>query len=244
MPIELYNASKESRIEFAYLRKKDLCPIRHVRICEETGEEVPFEEIVRGYEYEKGDYVVLTDEDFRSASVEKTETIEIIQFIRAEEVDYMLMEKPYYVTPARGADKLYVLLKEALKKSGKVGLARFVFKTREHIGIIHPQDDMLILQQMRYRENIQDPSDLDIPRIAEFSKQELDMAVRFIDELTLPFESEDFHDTYNAELMRLIEAKRQGRRIRKAHAEKRRFTATTDIMTQLKESLELARKDR
>lgn len=101
IPIKLYSATKESRIDFEYLRKKDLCPIKYVRVCKDTGEEVPFKEIVRGYEYEKGDYIVLADEDFKKASPEKTETIEIIQFIHPDEVDTMLLEKPYYLEPAK-----------------------------------------------------------------------------------------------------------------------------------------------
>lgn len=174
--------------------------------------------------------------------MEKTEAIEIIQFIRSEEVDPMLLEKPYYLEPTKGARKVYALLCEALKKSKKVGLARFVLKTREHIGIIKPQGDMLILDQMRYQEEIRDASELNIPEKEALSKKELDIAIQFIDELTAPFQSEDFHDTYNAELMKLIEAKRKGKTVRRAHTEKRQVTGAPDIMAQLRESLELARK--
>lgn len=120
IPIKLYSATKESRVEFDYLRRKDLCPIKYVRVCKNTGEEVPFEDIVRGYEYEKGEYIVLEDDDFKKASVEKTETVEIIEFIHMEEVDTVLIEKPYYLEPTKSATKAYVLLREAMKKSKKV----------------------------------------------------------------------------------------------------------------------------
>lgn len=242
IPIKLYSATKESRIDFDYLRKKDLCPIKYVRVCKDTGEEVPFTEIVRGYEYEKGDYIVLSDDDFKKASPEKTESIEIIQFIHSDEVDSMLLEKPYYLEPAKGAKKVYALLREALKRSDRVGLCRFVLKTREHIGIIKAKDDMIILDQMRYAEEIRDPSDLDIPKESELGKKELDIAIQFIDELTSPFKSEELHDTYTAELMKMIEAKHQGKEMRTAHTKERKATQAPDIMTQLKESLELARK--
>jgi DNA end-binding protein Ku len=242
VPVNLYPAVKEGRISFHYLREKDLCPIGFQRVCKETGEVVPAEEIVKGYEYEKDNYVVLTDEDFASASVEKTETIEIVQFINADEVDSMLLEKPYYLEPTKGAAKVYSLLREALARSNRVGLARFVLKTREYLGIVKPKGDMIVLDQMRFQEEIRDASDLHIPEKAEINKKELDVAIQFIDELTAPFKSEEWHDTYNAALMELIEKKLRGEAVRRAHAPRRTATAAPDIMAQLKESLEMAKK--
>lgn len=243
VPVKLYSATKESRLDLTYLRKKDLCPISYVRVCKETGEEVPFDDIVKGYEYEKGEFVVLDEEDFKKASVDKTETIDIVEFIKTEEVDTMLIEKPYYLEPTKSAQKVYALLREALKKTKKVGLARFVLRTREHIGIVKPQGDMLVLDQLRYQEEIRDASELNIPEKGEFSKQELEMAMKFVDELTQPFKSEDFHDTYTEELLKFIEAKRKGKAVRKVHGEKRSVTGSApDLMAQLKQSLELAQK--
>ena len=241
IPINLYNATKESRLDFDYLRKKDLCPIRFAKVCKLSGEEVPFNEIVRWYEYEKWDYVILSDEDFKRASPERTQTIEIIEFINEKDIDEVYLEKPYYLEPTKWAQKAYVLLREALKKSKKVGLAKFVLKTREYMWIIKPDDNILILDQMRYPEEIRSREELNIPEKAEYNPKELDMALQFINELTTQFKPEDFHDTYNAQLLKVIEDKRKWK-VRKVHITKEIPTEVPDIMTQLKKSLELAKK--
>jgi len=128
LPVNLYSATTQKKLHFNYLRKKDLCPIKYVKVCKFTGEEVPYGDIVRGYQYQKGDYVVLEDKDFQQASVEKTETIEIVEFVKAGEIDEIYLEKPYYLEPQKQAQKAYVLLRDALKKSRKVGVARFMLR--------------------------------------------------------------------------------------------------------------------
>ncbi|EKE27617.1 MAG: hypothetical protein ACD_3C00187G0002 [uncultured bacterium (gcode 4)] len=243
IPINLYNATQEERLSFDYLRKQDLCQIKYAKVCKDTWEEVPFSDIVKGYEYEKGDYVVLTDEDFIKASPEKTQTIEILEFIDDKQVNDMYLEKPYYLEPTKWAQKAYVLLREAMKKSKKVWLAKFVLKTREHIWIIKPDGNILILDQMRYATEIRSKDELNIPEKAAYNPKELEMAIQFIDELTTNFIPEDFKDTYTEDLLKMIEDKRKGK-TRKIRIETKTLKEVPDIMTQLKKSLELARKNK
>lgn len=244
IPVRLYNATKESRLNFKYLRKKDLCPIKYMRICRLTGEEVPFKEIVRGYEYQKGDYVVLQDEDFKKASVKKTQTIEILKFVNAAEIDQDYLEKPFYLEPTKEAQKAYVLLREALKKSNKVGIAKFVLKTREHLAVIKPDDELLVLDQMRFKDELLDPKDLNIPKEQKYSKKELDIAIQLISQLTEPFRPEDFHDTYAEEIKEIVQNKARGKPVKPGKEEEITPTPVADIMAKLKESLEYAKRNK
>ncbi|EKE30312.1 MAG: hypothetical protein ACD_2C00010G0005 [uncultured bacterium (gcode 4)] len=243
IPIKLYNATQEDRLSFDYLRKNDLCQIKYAKVCKDTWEEVPFWDIVKWYEYEKWDYVVLTDEDFIKASPEKTQTIEILEFIEDKQVNDIYLEKPYYLEPTKWAQKAYVLLREALKKAKKVWLAKFVLKTREHIWIIKPDGNLLILDQMRYASEIRSTKELNIPDKAAFNPKELEMALQFIEELTVNFKPEDFKDTYTEDLLKLIDEKRQWK-TRKVRIEPKIPTEVPDIMTQLKKSLEMAKKNK
>lgn len=211
IPVKLYNASQTKQLEFSMLRKGDLCPIRYMRVCEETGKEVPYQDIVRGYQYEKGKYVVLEDNDFQRANVHKTQLIDIVNFVDISEVDPKYLEKPYYLEPAQEAQQVYALLREALKESNKVGLARFVLRTREHLGILMVEDDALVLVQMRFIDEIRPPQDLQLPGQVDIASRELDMAVKLIDRLTEPWQPEEFHDTYVEDLKRIIQEKIEGK---------------------------------
>jgi DNA end-binding protein Ku len=163
IPIRLYSATVERKLKFNYLHKKDLSPIRHARICREDGQEVPYEDVVKGYEYQKGNYIILTNDDFRKANLRKTGAIEIVEFVREDEVDSVFFEKPYYLEPDREARKAYALLREALRRSGRVGIARFVLKNREHLGIVKPEGNILILNQLRFKSEIKEAEGLNIP---------------------------------------------------------------------------------
>ena len=133
IPIRLYTASRERKLAFHYLHKGDLCPIRYVKVCKITGEEIPYQEIVRGYEYSKGNFVILEDADFEKADVKKTHLIDVFQFVDEKEIDPIYYEKPYYLEPQKTSQKAYSLLREAFKKTGKVGIAKFVLRTREYL---------------------------------------------------------------------------------------------------------------
>jgi DNA end-binding protein Ku len=241
IPVKLYTAVQESSLDLDMLRKQDLCPIRYARVCRDSGEEVPYEDIVKGYQYRKGDYVVLEDEDFRRASVRKTQTIDIVEFVSEGEIDSKLLDKPYYLEPTKQARKAYALLREALKKTGKVAVGRFVLRNRERMVVLRPEGDLVVLEQMRFADEIRKPAGLDLPGKEEANERELDMAIKLIDQLTEPFHPEQFHDTYREELERVIADKARGKPARPAE-EVPIPTEVPDLMARLRESLEQAKK--
>jgi DNA end-binding protein Ku len=238
IPIRLYSATLDRGLNFDILHKKDLSPIRYARICKSDGKEIPYEDVVKGYQYQKGDYVVLVNEDFKRANLKKTKSIEILDFVDENEIDPIYYEKPYYLEPGKGADKAYVLLRESLKKSKKVGIARFVFHHREHIGVIKPHDQIIMLDQLRYESEIKKPSQLHIPESAKMSKQEVTMALKLIEQLSSHFHPEEYHDTYTEELKEIIEEKAKGKKPRPSKEKEPKVTDVKDIMRMLKESLE------
>ncbi|OGF21725.1 Ku protein [Candidatus Falkowbacteria bacterium RBG_13_39_14] len=238
IPVKLYTAVQARALKFHYLRKKDLCPVGYVKTCRITGEEVSNEDIIRGYEYQKGNYVILEKEDFEKANVKKTKSIQIHQFVKENEIDTAYFEKPFYLEPAFEAKKTYALLREALAKTNKAGLASFVLHSQEHLAVLKPKDEVLLLNQIRYKSEFRDFSKLDLPAIeeVEIKKEELEMAINLINQLAKPLELEKFKDTYAKELKNLIQAKIEGREIRKEEAP--RPTAIPDLMEKLKASLE------
>lgn len=243
IPVKLYSASKERALKFRMLDKHSLCPIGYMKICKADNHVVKPEDIVKGYEYEKGDFVVLSDEDFKNANAKKTSTVDIVSFSDEKEIDPKLFDKPYYVEPEKKAEKAYVLLREALKRAKKVGVARYVLKEREHIGVLKVDGRMLVLDQLRYADEIRDPEDIQIPSKAEYSDKELDMALALIDQLTAHFQPEDFKDTYTEELEKVIEAKIKGKKpVKKGKRVEMNARDITDYMSILKKSLEESRE--
>jgi len=243
IPVKLYSAVRDTRPDFDLLHKKDLSPIRYARVCKAEGEEVAFKDLVKGYEYQKGDYVVLRDEDFKKANVRKTQTIDILDFVDAAQIDLKFMDKPFYLEPTRDSKKAYALLCEGLKKTGKVGIANYVLRTRERLCAVRPEGSLLVLYQMRFYEEILQPADLDVPSGSEATKRELDIAVKLIDQLTADFKPEQYHDTYSEELMRVIREKSEGK-VPKAAGEAPVPTEVPDLMSKLRQSLEHAKKKR
>jgi DNA end-binding protein Ku len=240
IPVRLYTAVREVALDFDMLRRGDLCRIRYARVCRDSGEEVPFDQIVKGYEYRKGDYIVLEDEDFTRASVKKTQTIDISEFVDEHEIDIKLLEKPFYLEPTKSARKAFALLREALKRTSKVGVGKFVLRNREHLVILRPENQNILLEQMRFANEIRQPEGLELPAEHEASEKEIGIAVKLIEQLTEPFNPEDFRDTYRDELERVIEEKVQGKPP-SAEVEMPTLTEIPDLMAKLKESLEQAR---
>ena len=239
IPVKLYSATQESSLDLDMLDKKDHSNIRFQRVNEKTGKEVPWDNIVRGYKY-NGEYVVLSDEDFKQASPEKSKIIEIAEFVDASEIDAVYYETPYYLEPEKTGSKAYILLRDALEKSGKVGLGTYVMRTKEAIGIIRPMDDVLVLNKMRFAEEIRDHKDLKIPD-DKTKPNELKMALALIDQLSGPFEIEKYHDTYSEQLMQVIEAKAKGKKIT-APTMKVVHSKSQDLMDQLKASLSTSKR--
>jgi DNA end-binding protein Ku len=239
IPVKLYSAIQQSDLDLDMLDKKDHSNIKFKRVNEKTGKEVTWENIVRAYNYE-GHYVVLNDEDFKKASPEKTKMIEISEFVEGAEVDSMYYDTPYYLEPQKGGEKAYVLLRDALKKTEKTGLATFVLRTKESLALIKPSGKVLILQKIRYQEEIRDTGELKIPDTAP-KPAELKMAITLIEQLSAKFDISKFKDTYSHELMKMIEAKAKGKKI-PAPTLKVVHSTSKDLMEQLKASLETKRK--
>ncbi len=243
IPVRLYSAAPVSKqIEFDMLRKDDHCPIKYVRVCKSTGEEVPWNDIVKGYEYRKGDYIILSDDDFKKAAPQKTKSIDIQEFVDRSEIDPKYFEKPYFLEPEPQAAKTYVLLKEALKKTGKAALAKYVLRTSENIGLILVEDDILYLVQMRYADELRVPKDLDIPTNVKVSPKELEMALNLIDQMTAKFNPKEFKDSYKEDLMKMIEGKAKNKKLVKVDKEEPEATEADDLMAQLKASLKSMKK--
>ncbi len=237
IPVKLYSGtSAEHALDLDMLSKKDLAPIRYARISTATNKEVEWKDIVKGYEVEKGKYVVINDEDFKKASPEKTNTIEIVQFVDEKEIDSIYYEKPYYLVPDKGAAKPYTLLMKALEKAKRVAVATCVIRNREHIFSLKPMaGEVLMLEQLRYADQINA-----IPEIkngnAKVTQQEINLALKLIDQLTEKFKPESFKDTYTDTMKKLIEAKAKGKKISAPTVEKK-TAAVKDLMSVLKESL-------
>jgi len=243
IPVRLYSASEtRGGLKLDMLDKKDLSPIRYARISRKSGREVPWEQIVKGYEYAPGDYVVLTDEDYKKANVKMTRTVDIIDFAKESDIDPVYYEKPYFLEPEKGAFKAYALLREAIKRSKKVGIAKFVLRNREHIGVIRASGKVIVLEQLRYAEDLRSPEGLNLPAKEDSSKREIDMALHLIDQLTEGFNPKKFKDTYTDDLKAVIKKKSKGKVPRAKNAGKiKDVREEHDIMAILKKSLEKER---
>lgn len=241
IPVHMYTASQEKEISFTLLHKKDLSEIRYARVCKVEDKEVPWDEIVKGYEYEKGDFVILDDKDFEKANLKKTKTIEIVNFIKEDEVDSIYYVKPYYLEPDKNSENAYSILREALKKSKKVGLAKYVLRNREHLALVKVHDDMIILNELRYENELLRAIDLKIPPLGKSSGKEINIAVQLIEQLTVPFKPKKFKDTYAEEIKQIIKQKAKGRPIH-PKTQEARPSKVHDLMSLLEASLESNKK--
>lgn len=239
IPVRLYSAAGEGDLTFKFLRQGDLSPISYLKVARKDGREVPFEDIVRGYEYRKGDFIVLTDEDFKKANVRRTKTIDITQFAQEDEIDLIYAERPYYLEPDKGAAKPYALLREALRRSKRVGVAEFVLRNKEHLGVLKPMGNVIVLEQLRYNDEIRKPVGLDVPAAKRSDKHEVDMALALIDQLTRHFDPKDFKDEYRKEVTKIIGQKAKGKPVR-AKGKAPEVTPVGDLMATLRKSLEKA----
>lgn len=241
IPVRLYTGTKDRELKFVLLHKKDMSEIRYARMCKLEEKEIPWDEIVKGYEYKKDNFVVMNEEDFKKADLQKTETIEIINFVDEEEIDSILFVKPYFLEPDKTAGNAYALLREALEKSKKVGIAKYVLRNKEHIAVVKAYKGMLILNELRYKSEIMETKDLNLPAIKKVNDKELKIALQLIDHLTVPFDPSKFHDTYEEELKEIIAKKAKGRPIRPKTKEPV-LTKVHDIMPLLQASLENKKK--
>jgi DNA end-binding protein Ku len=240
IPIALYPATRREELKFRLLRKSDLSPVNYKRVAEKDGKEVPWIQIVKGYEYEKGKYVVLKDEDFERVDLEATQTVDIQDFVDQEEIDPMFFYKPYYLEPQKGGDKAYVLLRDALKDSGKVGIAKVVIKTRQYLAGVKPEDGALILELMHFADELADTEKLHVPKKSEVGKRELNMAKSLIDSMSSKWNPEKYRDDYREALMEVIEEKVEagGKEIEEKPKRAAKPTKVIDLVSVLQKSLE------
>ncbi|OMP78415.1 MULTISPECIES: Ku protein [unclassified Chitinophaga] len=234
IPVKLYSAVKDSRLDLDMLDKRDQAHIKFHRVNEDTGKEVPWDKIVKGYLY-NDEYIILEDEDFEAASPEKTKMITIESFVEETEIDDIYFETPYFIEPEKSGTKAYALLLKTLEQTGKAGIGRFVLRTSEHIVVIRPRDNYLLLHQLRFQEEIRTPEELTLPA-TRIQKKELDMAVKLVESYTTEFDISQFKDEYHAELLKIIKQKASGKK-RAVKKMKVVHTKSTDLFSQLKASL-------
>src|SRR5437868_12601054 len=207
IPIALYSATRREELKFRLLFRSELVPFNYKRVAEKDGKEVPWDDIVKGYEYEKGNYVVLKNEDFQRVDLEATQTVDIQDFVDQKEIDPMFFYKPYYLEPQKGGDKAYALLRDALKDTNKVGIAKVIIKTRQYLAGVKPEDGALVLELMHFADELADPEKLHVPKKLELGKREMNMAKSLIDSMSSKWEAEKHKDDYREALMEVIEEK-------------------------------------
>lgn len=236
IPVRLYTATQEKSLDFNFLHKNDNSRIRYAKICEIEEKEVPYEELVKGYEYEKGKYVLIEPDDFAKADPKRSRSIEIIDFVNENDIDTIYYTHPYYLEPNEGADRSFVLLRECLLKTKKVAIAKFVLKEKEHLAVIKPYVEGLVLQQLKFAHEIRSTLGLKLPK-EKPEKKELELALSLIEKLSGKFEIEKFKDDYYETMLKIIENKARGKTISPLSAEPE-ATEFADLMAKLKESLE------
>ena len=242
VPVELKTAVRSDHVSFRMLHAEDLSPIKYERVCAADGEPVPWNEIVKGYEYEKGKYVVLTDEDFKQAALDQSRTIDIIDFVREDEIDPRFFETPYYLLPTKGGDKPYALLREAMRQNGVVGIGKLIIRKTQHLAGVRVVDQALVLEIMRFSNELVDISEFTFPGTTALREQEMAMATQLVQNLAEPFDPERYTDDYRSNLMKLIRAKMKGKKVTAAEPLPDDEDAKVlDLMSRLQASLEEGR---
>jgi len=246
IPVELHPASRSGTLELHLLDRRDFAPVGYERINKRTGESVAWNDIVKGYEYKKGEYVALSDEDFRQANVKASQTLELESFTDAREITPEYYETPYYLAPTKGGEKVYTLLRETLRKSGKVGVGSFVMRGRQHLCLITAEDRVLMLVTLRFAQEIRSLDEVSVPSAqqSKISAREVAMAEKLVEQMSGPWRPEKHHDTYREDLMERIQEKIHKKQTHvltpkeKPSKEARPSAQVIDLMSVLKKSLE------
>ncbi len=253
VPVELYPAQKRSeKLDFTMLDKRNLAPVGYKRVNKETGKEVPWDDVVKGYEYQDDKYVVMSEEDFRRANPEAAKTVDILAFVELADIEPQYFETPYYLGPGKRGEKAYALLREAMAKAGKAGIASVVIRTRQYLAALIARDEALMLNTLRYHKELKQAGDLEIPdrlKGARVSPKEIDMALRLIDDMAGEWQPEKYHDTYHEDLLKRIEAKVKAgetEEITEPEKEEKRDKGADviDLMSLLKKSVEAKKPHR
>jgi DNA end-binding protein Ku len=240
IPIELHTAIRNHRPKFRMLHAKDKSPVKFERVCLREGEPVAWQDLVKGYEYEKGHFVVLTKEDFQAAALEKTRTVDIIDFVKAEEIDDRFFETPYYLTPAKGGERAYALLRDAIRETGRIGIAKFILRDAQHLAALEVIDDALVLTMMRFSDELVDTTQYEFPSGAGVRKGELDMAKALVESLAAEWNPSKYTDQYRENLLHVIQSKLKGKKVALEPAGEPRQAEVIDLMERLRRSLQHA----
>jgi DNA end-binding protein Ku len=246
IPVKLFTAVRSSDLRFNFLHKKDEGRIFNERHCTVCDEKVEYADLVRGYEYEKGRYVIVSDEDLKRVNVEATQSVEIVEFVELDQINPMFFDTPYYLEPEKKGRHAYALLRESLIESGKVGIARVVIRSREHLAALKPNGEALILELMHYADELVVQTDFDFPSLKEnVAPAELKMAKMLIDTMTAEkFEPEKFHDKYREDVLAMIEARAAGKEVPAGEPARAAASNVVNLMDVLQRSLEASGKRR
>ena len=237
IPIAVYPATKEEKLSFRQLRASDLSPIKYKKVAEADSKEVAADQIVKGFEYERGQYVVLKEEDFAKVKIESTHSIDITDFVDLGQVDPKFFYKPYFLEPQKGGEKAYALLHRALSGTGKIGVAKVVISNREHLASVKPDGLFLILELMHFASEILSPEELKNGPVSAITEKELKMAQSLIESMSVPWEPEKYRDEYRTAVMEMIEQKAQHKEVAGKPAPAVRATNVVDLVKVLQESL-------
>jgi DNA end-binding protein Ku len=237
IPIELYTAVRNHRPKFRMLHAKDKSPVRFERVCISDGHPVAWEDLVKGYEYSKGHFVVVTKEDFQAAAVEKTRTVDILDFVKADEIDDRFFETPYYLVPAKGGERAYALLREAIRESERVGIAKFILRDAQHLAALEVIRDAMVLTVMRFSDELVDITGFHFPAATDVRKSELDMAKALVNSLAAEWDPAKYTDQYRENLLRIIQGKMKGKDVELESPSEPRQAEVVDLMERLRRSL-------
>ena len=239
IPVQLYSAIQAGeRVSFRLLHRTDHSPIRYERVCQKDGKAVPWDDIVKGYEYAKGRYVEMTDEDFKAAALESSKLIEVLDFVASDEIDPRYFETPYYLLPSKGGEKPYALLREAIRNTGTVGIGKITMRSNSHhLAGVKVLGDALVLEIMRFGDELVNTDAFSFPAADAVRPQELQMAEQLIGNLTESFDASKYQDDYRENLMRIIKAKLKGKKVEAAEPTEPEATQVVDLMARLQESL-------
>ena len=238
IPIEVHTAVRDHRPHFRLLHAKDRSPINFERICQKDRKTVAWEDLVKGYEYEKGRFVVLTKEDFETAAIEKTRRIDVLDFVETDAIDDRYFDKPYYLTAKKGGEAAYALLREAMNEAGRIGIAKFVMRETQHLAAIEGIGDALVLSTLRFADELVDTSSLTFPSGKNLKKAELNMAKMLVENLAAEWDPAKYADDYQENLMRVIKAKMNGKEPDLVVEERSRDSNVIDLMERLRQSLD------
>ena len=238
IPIELHTAVRDHRPKFRMLHAKDKSPVKFERVCVRDGKPVAWEDLVKGFEYQKGHFVVMSKEDFQTAALEKTRTIDIVDFVKAEAIDDRFFETPYYLVPAKGGERAYALLRDAIRESGRIGISKFILRDSQHLAAVEVIENAIVLTVMRFADELADVGQFDFPASDGVRKAELDMAKALVNSLAAEWDPSKYTDQYRENLMRLIQSKVKGKEVTLEPMAEPRQAEVVDLMERLRRSLE------